>query len=106
MRIDYKKAEQVLNEEATAAVGPVSEAWSARIQRLVEACGGSNLTCIAMLGTAMLAKATHLDVDVTTLQAGAGPRGYSARSLATGVLSANRHRLGIDLGANRREPLN
>lgn len=107
MRIDFKRAKQILEEEATAAAtGPVSDKWIARIRKLEEACGDRNLTFLAALGTALLARATNPEVDVSTLKASTSERGYSARSLCKEVLAALAPRLGIDLGVTGREPLN
>jgi hypothetical protein len=63
---------------------------------------------IAMLGTALLAKATNPRVDVFSLQVGENKDSntYSARALCKEVLAANANRLGIDLGVSGREPLN
>ncbi len=64
---------------------------------------------MAALGTALLAKATHIDVDVLSLKTDVAPpneRAYSARSLCKDVLAAHAPRLEIDLGVTGREPLN
>ena len=62
---------------------------------------------MAFLGTAILAKATSLDVDVYSVKAGAHTAGaYSARGLGHGVLVPNALQIGIDLGVSGREPLN
>ncbi len=107
MQIDRNEALGILEHEVELAktdAGP--SVWRRRIESLEEACGDSNLTFFAALGTAMLAKATDTDVDVFSLKAGSSDRGYSARSLCQHVLAAYAPRLGIDLGVTGREPLN
>lgn len=107
MRIDKRKALRVLEEEVQLALsGPVPDEWLQRLDGLASVCGATNLTFFAVLGTAMLAKATDLDVDVFSLQEGESPRGYSARTLCKDVLAAHAPRLAIDLGVTGREPLN
>lgn len=63
---------------------------------------------IAMLGTALLAKATRLEIDPFSLKVGEDKNDntYSARALCKEVLAAEAPRLGIDLGVTGREPLN
>jgi len=78
------------------------------VSQLSDECErGANKTFIAMLGTALLAKATDLRADPFALKSGLGtPGAYSARSLCQHVLAAHAPRLGIDLGVTGREPLN
>jgi len=61
-----------------------------------------------MLGVALLAKSTDVNVDVFSLKVGKekDPRAYSARTLAQKVLAAEANKIGIDLGATGPEPLN
>jgi hypothetical protein len=109
MKIDYKHARQVLEEEAEQIrTIRLNGFWVDIISRLSEECQVKNKTMIAMLGTAILAKATNLSVDVFSLQVGPDKNGktYSARALCKEVLAANANRLGIDLGVTGREPLN
>lgn len=77
-------------------------------QALSRQCEAKNKTMIAMLGTAMLAKATDLRVDVFSLKVGGKKKtaAYSARALCKNVLAADANRLGIDLGVTGPEPLN
>lgn len=63
-------------------------------------------TFVAMLGTALLAKATNSDVDPSSLKARDYPSAYSARNLCTNVLVPCADRSGIHLGTTGREPLN
>jgi hypothetical protein len=104
VRIDKVKALHILNEEA-ASTAPAPKTWITRVQGLSAVCGG-NKTFIAVLGTALLARAVEPTVDPFSLKDSTGPRGYSARSLCKDVLAANAPRLGIDLGVRGREPLN
>lgn len=109
MKLDFVEAGRILECEANLALtDPLTGPWVARVQRLSEMCaGGAPRTHIAMLGTALLAKATNPAVDVFSLKTGVGTASaYSARSLAKDVLAANAPRLGIDLGVTGREPLN
>lgn len=83
------------------------ESWVRDISALSEACAGASRTHIAMLGTALLAKATDLRADAFSVKEGAGtPGAYSARGLGHGVLVPNAPMLGIHLGVTGREPLN
>lgn len=67
----------------------------------------SNRTFIAAIGTALLARATDLQVDPRALKVKGGAAGsYSARSLAKDVLAPEAMILGVDLGVYGREPLN
>jgi len=106
MRVDIEEARRILVAEATSHE-PVPDAWANLVHRLSEACATGPRTHIAMLGTAILAKATEPGVDVRTLKVSAGtPGAYSARNLAKEALAALAPSLGIDLGVTGREPLN
>lgn len=104
-RIDHTKALQVL--EACRAVAysgePVSELWEQRTRELAKM--RSNKGAIAVLGTALLAKATNARIDALSLHERSGPDGYQARTLAREVLAANAHRLGYVLGTKGPDPL-
>ena len=109
MKIDHQRALRILEEEVELAqIDPVANGWVERVERLARLCPeGAPKTHIAMLATALLAKATDPRVDVLTLKVGADtPGSYSARALAKNVLAANAPRLEIDLGVTGREPLN
>lgn len=84
--------------------------WRERINHLSQLCVDSlGRTHIAMLGTAILAKAVDPDVDLYAFKpkhAGTQDRAYSARSLCHGVLVPMAAELGFHLGATGREPLN
>lgn len=109
MQINKDKAKAILEEESVKAKNAedLAPEWLDITQRLDSACDGNNLTFIAFLGTALLAKATNIEVDPTSLKAKLStPGAYSARSLAQHVLTAHAPRLGINLGVKGREPLN
>jgi len=67
-------------------------------------------TYIAMLGTALLARATDPRVDPLSLKAGGpaatGYESYSARSVATNALAPEAKEHQVDIGTRGREPLN
>lgn len=83
------------------------EEWTERARRVGKS---PNRTFVAMLGTALLSRATDPRIDPLTLKAGAVPapgfQSYSARAVATAVLApmALEHR--INIGTRGREPLN
>jgi hypothetical protein len=107
LRIDHAAARRVL-EEAVASQRPPVTSWVQRIEHFSSLMpDGAPKTHVAMLGTAVLARATDPRVDVFALKTTrGGPNAYSARSLAQHVLAAEAIRLGIDLGVTGREPLN
>lgn len=110
MKINKDKALKILEAEALAAKDnsqPAPEAWVSRVQELWTLCRLNGRTCIAVLGTACLAKALNLSLDATALKVRLNePGAYSARTLGHTVLAAHALRLGIDLGVSGREPLN
>lgn len=112
MKINKERAAEALRDALNRKKEtPAVVHWRTRVERLVAACENSAKTHIAFLGTALLAKAVDIEVDVfsvkstaidPTKQAGA----YSARSLAHGVLVPFATEFGVDLGVSGREPLN
>lgn len=111
MKIDKKKALAILEEEAVLAkTAAQDEVWAKVFSEIFEALNGKGQTLVAVLGTALLAKATDLRVDVFSLDIGDNEdeddRKYSARNLCKDVLAAHAPRLGINLGVSGREPLN
>ena len=108
IKIDHVRALKVLEQESTFVTHrPITHPWVARVEKLSRLCERGAKTHIAMLGTAILARATDPRADVFSLKVSAGSTGaYSARSLAKNVLAAHAPRLGIDLGVSGREPLN
>ncbi len=107
--IGKTEATSVLLAEAVAEErgDPVPLEWQRRIEALSKACEKSSKTHIAVLGTALLAKATVITADPFALKEGAPTYGaYSARGLSTGVLVPKALTLGIHLGVTGREPHN
>ena len=84
IRFDKDKAMAVVRAAAAEAnAGQIHPDWLAKVARLSMLCekGGSR-THIAFLGTAMLAKALRLDVDLLAIKpskARGNPGAYSAR---------------------------
>lgn len=108
MRIEPAAARAVLFEEADKArMGQGNAAWTARIDDLHRLCGKVARTHIAAFGTALIAKAVDINVDVFALKrTKGGPRAYAAREIAKDVLAAHAPELEIDIGVYGREPLN
>lgn len=109
VKIDFDKARRILEEETDEARAIKTKGpWVDRARALSEECKDKHRTMIAMLGTALLAKATEIKVDVFSLRVGddQDSNTYSARALCKEVLAAEAPRLGIDLGVSGREPLN
>jgi SacI restriction endonuclease len=82
---------------------PVPLDW---VERTTTIGTSPSRTYIAMLGTALLAKATDDRVDTLALKASSGDRAYSARSIGHQVLVPAAVRFQFHLGATGREPLN
>jgi len=82
--------------------------WSGQVRAFSEQCASANLkSYIAVLGNAMLAKASNPRIDVYSLKAGdKSPGAYDARRPAEKVLvpASQRHR--FSLGTNGPQPLN
>lgn len=76
------------------------------LERATTVSQAKNKTFTAMLGTALLARASDDDVDVRSLREDESACGYSARSLAKEVLVPCCVRAGIDLRVRGAEPLN
>jgi hypothetical protein len=106
--INAEIAKAVLFEEAKRAKSePSNPAWVKRCEELHKLCDKIAQTHIAALGTALLAKAVDVNVDVYSLKrTQGGPRAYVARALAKDVLAAYAPQLEIDIGVYGREPLN
>lgn len=94
--------------DATAARSPVFQAWVTRIQAfstLAETAAG--LQSIAVIGSALIAKATNLEINPFCLRANASVSGaYNIRAPAEKVLypASLLHR--FDIGSNSSNPLN
>lgn len=108
---DRDEAESVVRKAAGEADnGRFHRAWFKKVEKLSKLCEGhASKTHIAFLGTAMIAKAMRLDVDLRAIKptrAKGNPRAYSARSLCHSVLVPLAAELGISIGVTGREPLN
>jgi SacI restriction endonuclease len=108
MIINKAAATAILFEEAKRAESEtVNSPWQTEIEQFSRVCDQTTRTHIAFLGTAFLAKAVDLNVDVWAVKARtSNRRAYSARGLAHGVLVPHAPALGINLGVTGREPLN
>ena len=111
IRINKNEAGALVRSAAAAAErGAFDADWFGKVEVLSRLCeeGGSK-THIAFLGTAMIAKAARLDVDLFAIKpqhAGDNPKAFSARTLCHGVLVPLAADLGISIGVTGREPLN
>lgn len=105
------RAEPVVRACAEDCSAPDPD-WVQRVEQLSELVEYRvSATCIAMLGTAMLAKALYHNVNVywfkpNHVNASQKPRAYSARTLCHSVLVPLSAEYGFDLGVSGREPLN
>ena len=113
MSIHFDRIEATAVVHAAAAradAGQLDHAWVAKVARLSRLCeADGSKTHIAMLGTAMLAKAMRLDVDLHAIKptkARGNPGAYSARILCHSVLVPLAVDLHFSLGVTGREPLN
>ena len=111
IRIDKSLASDLVREAmAQADRGSVEPAWVHKIEKLWEHCEAAQVrTHIAFFGTAILAKATHPDVDLAAVKptkAPNNPGAFSARSLCHSVLVPLSAELSFSIGVNGREPLN
>ena len=86
---------------------PLPEEWLERIRRVAAA---PSKTFTAMLGTALLARATDARLDPLSLKtshiAHEGRRAYSARAVAQHALVPLSRKYGVDIGTRGAEPLN
>ena len=111
LKIDKARAKRIVRDAvAEARLGHADAAWVKKVERLSDLCeqGGAR-THIAFLGTAMIAKATHRDVDLFAIKPTSdpgNPNAYSARSLCHSVLVPLAVDLRFDIGVSGREPLN
>jgi SacI-like restriction endonuclease len=103
--VDQAEALRVLEacQQVACSDEPVSALWEQRTRQL--ASMRSNKGAIAVLGTALLAKATNPAIDALSLHERSGADGYQARTLAREVLAANADRLGYALGTDGPDPL-
>lgn len=84
-----------------AAAGTVPADWVDLVRRLE----AGERTYVAVLATALLAKATDPAVDSLTLSPSAGPHGYAARTFAKESLVPLAFEAGVDLGTGGDDPL-
>jgi hypothetical protein len=82
---------------------PLPTTWLERTKKVGES---PSKTFIAMLGTALLAKATDPRIDPFALKVRDFPTAYSARSLCKDVLVPRAVDAGVHIGTTGREPLN
>lgn len=106
---DHDRARRVFNAAVlrSEAIEPLPGEWLERVDRIGR---GQQRTFVAMIGTALLARATEARVDPLTLKTSADAaqamRAYSARALAQHVLVPVAKAHHVDLGVHGREPLN
>jgi hypothetical protein len=105
IRLDYDVASRRFKEALELAKSgvPLPTKW---IQRTKKLGSSPSRTFIAMLGTALLAKATDPKIDPFALKVREFPTAYSARSLCKDVLVPSAVEAGVHLGTTGREPLN
>jgi hypothetical protein len=108
IRIDQERARARLHEAvdwAADASRPVPYEWLEITERVSESRAK---TLVAVLGTALLARATDENVDALALKQDFSPTAYSARTLCHQVLvpTSKDSRHPFHLGATGREPLN
>lgn len=106
--VDLDAARRAFTSAAELAdAGAADSVWEGRIAKLSKICETAPKTHIAFIGTAMLAKATNLGVDVFALHVKAGtPGAYSARTVAQHVLVPAARLIKVDIGVSGKEPLN
>lgn len=104
-------AEPLIRSAATDDSAPDHD-WAAKVERLSNLVEYRvSMTCIAMLGTAILAKALNPTVNLfwfkpTHVGIADQERAYSARTLCHNVLVPLSAEYGFSLGVSGREPLN
>lgn len=109
MQVNHKAAAAVFDKAVALAESgaPLPDEWLGATREVGKA---TSKTLVAMLGTALLARAVEPRVDPLTLKASAeaspGLAGYSARTIAKDVLVPCAVQHGVHLGVTGREPLN
>lgn len=109
MGVDQVEARATFERAVQLAASgkPLPKEWVQRTRRVGEA---PNKTFVAMLGTALLARATNAAIDPLTLKSSADPsaglEAYSARGLCQHVLVPAALAHSVHLGVTGREPLN
>jgi SacI-like restriction endonuclease len=109
MKVDKAAAARIVREEV-ARPGKPDRAWTEKVEELSRLCDESGVrTHIAFFGTAVLAKAVNVGVDLYAIKpSGARKKAsaYSARTLCHSALVPLAAELGFSLGVTGREPLN
>ena len=113
-QVDLETARAVMEQAVRASSAPTSRStqafldWSRSVRKFSELCAERNLkSYIAVLGNALLAKASNPRIDAYSLKAGDESGGaYDARRSAEKVLvpASQEHR--FNLGATGPQPLN
>lgn len=107
--VDIGKAKEVFLEavQCVDAGQHLPDEWVDRVRHMGNC---PSKTFVAMLGTALLARATDPRVDPLVLKAGGEPEegfeSYSARAVATQALAPLAIANAVDIGTRGREPLN
>jgi hypothetical protein len=104
--VDGRQARRRLEEAVDLAQEPGVELPDEWIERTREVGRSPSRTFVAMLGTALLARATDDRIDPLALKETSGERAYSARSVGHQVLVPAAVEFQFHLGATGREPLN
>ena len=102
IRLDSTQARRQFDEalELARSGRELPAHWLERTRKVGQS---PNRTFVAMLGTALLAKATDAQVDAFSLKTRDSPRAYSARSLCKDVLMPAATAR-INMSATGREP--
>jgi hypothetical protein len=105
IQLDYEVSRERFREalEFARSGTPLPQEW---IERAGKVGQSPSKTFTAMLGTALLAKATDPKVDPFALKTRDFPTAYSARSLCKDVLVPCAVEAGVHIGTTGREPLN
>lgn len=105
IKLDYDVARTQFHQALARAraEGQLPPKWLERTSKVGQA---PSKTFVAMLGTALLAKATDPRIDPSSLKTRAFKTAYSARSLCKDVLVPCAVEAGVHLGTTGREPLN
>lgn len=105
IKLDYDLSRQRF-DQALALARSEAQLPAEWLERAGKVGQSPSKTFIAMLGTALLAKATDARVDPFSLKTRDHPTAYSARSLCKDVLVPAAVQAGIHIGTTGREPLN
>lgn len=105
IQLDYDVSRERFSEALALAQSdkPLPKEWLARTRKVGES---PSKTFVAVLGTALLAKATNRKVDPFSLKVRKLPTAYLARSLCKDVLVPCAVKARVHLGTTGREPFN